>query len=303
MRPLSVIHKLSVFLLLMLSMTIPAQAQSSTTPSPETVIRDVHTALNQGDIEAALEMVADDAVEVLLPPPPDSTGIYVGKEAIGEWWEVFNGRHGQVAFLDLHTHGNTVTWLAIVTEDIFQELGMNQALFQGVGIVQNGLIQSLTWSMTEMSMAHLNAAQEEMQNRQVVRRFYEEIWGQGNLSVADEIIAVDFVDHFFGQNGLDAFKQTVQLFQESFTDFETRYDDMIVEGDTVVVRFATTATYRGGALGEILGIPDSAIGTRATLHGIDYARIQDGKYVEGWGLHNDTDWLRELGVTVEPDRE
>jgi predicted SnoaL-like aldol condensation-catalyzing enzyme len=33
------------------------------------------------------------------------------------------------------------------------------------------------------------------QNKALIRRFYEEAWGKGNVNVADEVFAADYVRH------------------------------------------------------------------------------------------------------------
>ena len=33
------------------------------------------------------------------------------------------------------------------------------------------------------------------QNKALIRRFYEEVWGKGNVNVADEVFAADYVRH------------------------------------------------------------------------------------------------------------
>jgi hypothetical protein len=32
-------------------------------------------------------------------------------------------------------------------------------------------------------------------NKALIRRFYEEVWGKGNLEVVDDVLAVDYVRH------------------------------------------------------------------------------------------------------------
>lgn len=56
--------------------------------------------------------------------------------------------------------------------------------------------------------------------------------------------------------------------------------------------------YAGG-LPEFFGIPDSAIGKEVVLHGVDYARIIDGKMVAGWGTHDELGWLSQFGLELK----
>ena len=136
-------------------------------------------------------------------------------------------------------------------------------------------------------------------NKVIVQRFYEEIWNNRDLAVVDEIIAEDFIDRFSGQNGREAFKGTVQFFHNAYPDLKATYTDVVAEGDVVAVYVTFTGTYQGG-MAEVFGIPDSAIGTETVLNGVDYARIEDGVMVEGWGAHEELGRFLQLGFELVP---
>jgi predicted SnoaL-like aldol condensation-catalyzing enzyme len=140
-------------------------------------------------------------------------------------------------------------------------------------------------------------------NKEIVRRFYDEVFNQGDMAVADEIVSPDFKDGFSGQTGIDALKGTVNLFRTAFPDMEITYKDMVAEGDLVVITITNNMGAYQGGLGEIFGVPDSAIGQEIVLTGIDYARVVDGKMVEGWGVHDDLRWLQQFGLELVPVSE
>ena len=153
----------------------------------------------------------------------------------------------------------------------------------------------------ELESSQQAAAQREA-NKAIIARFYDEIWNQGDMAVIDEIIAEDFTDRFSGQNGREAFKQTVNLFRTAYPDLEVTYEDMVAEDDVVVVLIHSKGTYQGG-MKEIFGIPDSVIGTEAVMVGVDYARIENGMIVEGWGSHDELGRFLQLGYTLEPPQD
>jgi len=75
---------------------------------------------------------------------------------------------------------------------------------------------------------------------QIAVNFTEEIWDRGNLKIADEIFSKDFIDHdpVTGQlPGLDGYKQMVMEFRNAFPDLRVKNEDVIVEGNKVVVRW------------------------------------------------------------------
>jgi steroid delta-isomerase-like uncharacterized protein len=89
----------------------------------------------------------------------------------------------------------------------------------------------------------------------VVRRFDEELYGGGRLSVADEILAPDFV--FYGPaagiHGPDGFKGFVQAMRSAFPDLQFETHQIISDGRKV----ARVCTMRGTHQGEFRGIPAS----------------------------------------------
>jgi len=106
--------------------------------------------------------------------------------------------------------------------------------------------------------------------RTIARRFIEDLWDKGELAVADEIIASDFVDHdpVSGQRaGLDGYKEMVGAFRAAFPDLRVKNEDVIVEEDKVVVRW----TARGGSMGiewsSRLGLSDGQKNARSQASG------------------------------------
>lgn len=139
-------------------------------------------------------------------------------------------------------------------------------------------------------------------NKAIVQRFYDEIWTEGDLTVIDEIIAEDFIDRFSGRDGREAFVGTVNFFRNAYPDFEATYTDVVAEGDLVVAYITYKGTYQGG-MEEAFGVPDSVIGTEIVLNGVDYARIENGMIVEGWGAHDELGRFMQFGFELVPPSE
>jgi steroid delta-isomerase-like uncharacterized protein len=118
----------------------------------------------------------------------------------------------------------------------------------------------------------------------------------GDLNIVDTAFSADFVDHsrpFLepGRAGLRAFSQTIG---QAFAHFRVTLDDMIADGDKVVVRGHAT----GRHVGEFMGIP--ATGRVFTLNLIDINRIEDGQLAERWAVQDDLGMLQQLGVIAQP---
>ena len=279
--------------------SVPIAAQET---DPATVIQAVYEAVAAKDIDRAMALVADDMVLTLIPPPSGFDGTFIGKEEISSWYEGLAQDNGRAEFSDITVSGNRATWQARWWSNHFDQIGIGPAEFEGTNIVQGGLLKSATWVMSEPFLAKLAEVRVLEANKSVVRRFYDEIWNQGKIEVVDEIMDADFEDLFLGQTGSDKFKDAITGVRSAFPDLTVEYEDMVAEGDIVVVRITAAGTYQGG-LPEVLGVPDSLIGQKILFFtGVDYAEIRDGKIVKGWGSHDGLAPLLEYGYElVSPD--
>src|SRR5262249_25885153 len=84
------------------------------------------------------------------------------------------------------------------------------------------------------------------QNKATARRWSEELWGKGNLAVADEIIAPEYVRHDpgdpFPARGPEDVKRIVTMLRTTLPDLRIQIEAMVAEDDMVVSRYTTTAT-------------------------------------------------------------
>lgn len=110
----------------------------------------------------------------------------------------------------------------------------------------------------------------------LVRRFDEELYGGEQLSVADDILAPDFV--FYGPaagiHGPDGFKGFVQMMQTAFPDLHFETHQIISDGRKV----ARVCTMRGTHQGEFRGIPAS--GQAIAVPRIDTFIVEDTRILE-----------------------
>jgi|SRR5579883_1255169 steroid delta-isomerase-like uncharacterized protein len=116
------------------------------------------------------------------------------------------------------------------------------------------------------------------ENKQLIRRLYEEALHQGNFASIDEMFSPDFVDHSTPEQpaGPEGVKEYFADVREGFPDMRVTIDDLIAEGDRVVVR----STWRGTHLGTYDGM--AATGKRAERTLIQIFRVKDGRILEEW---------------------
>lgn len=131
------------------------------------------------------------------------------------------------------------------------------------------------------------------ENKALVRRFVQ-IWGKGSLDTLDELAAPNFSVYYpllrETVHGSEAFKQVLMGFHAGLPDVEVVSEDVIAEGDQVVVRW----TAQGRHTGALLGIPPT--GKQVTLTGITIYRLADGKIVEERGEEDALSFMQQLGV-------
>ena len=89
-------------------------------------------------------------------------------------------------------------------------------------------------------------------------------------------------------------KQLVAAWRAGFPDGRMTVDDLIGEGDKVVIRM----TWRGTHQGAFYDIAPTGRLVTVTSIGID--RVVNGKIVEGWGEVDMLGMYQQLGVIASP---
>ena len=97
-----------------------------------------------------------------------------------------------------------------------------------------------------------------MTNKEIVRRFSDDLWDRGNLIAGDQVLAVDVIEHnpLPGQGaGREGHKQVVTLFRSAFPDLHVVTEDLLEEGDRVALRWRAEGTHRGDLMGLAPTLP------------------------------------------------
>lgn len=130
-------------------------------------------------------------------------------------------------------------------------------------------------------------------NEVVIRRFYDELWNEWRLSVADVILAPDV--RFRGTLGtsgigIDHFKAYFEQARKAFPDLHAQIDELIVAGEVVVARLTWSATHAG----EIFGIP--ATSRRWSYVGAAIFHLNAGKIQDAWVVGDTQELWRAIGA-------
>jgi steroid delta-isomerase-like uncharacterized protein len=136
------------------------------------------------------------------------------------------------------------------------------------------------------------------ENKELVRRFVEEFWNEGNAAAADELMAVDAEIHMpTGELvDLDGLKGFAGAFRGSFPDWHSTFEELIAEGDRVAERWTGRGTHRG----ELQGIAPTD--RRVEVPGSVFYRIVDGKIVEFRGQLDMMGLMQQLGAIPSPQQ-
>ena len=131
------------------------------------------------------------------------------------------------------------------------------------------------------------------QNKTVVSRYYADVLNGGEVDLLDEIAVEDYVEHdpLPGQgNGRTDFKQRVETLRSAFAPISFTVEDVVAEGDRVVVRWRSSGKHSG----EFLGIPPTD--REYTINGIDIHACRDGRLAEHWHVVDQLAQLQQLGL-------
>jgi len=115
-------------------------------------------------------------------------------------------------------------------------------------------------------------------NKAIIHRVFEEGFNRGRLEVVDELFSTRFVDHSTPEQvaGAEGVKEYFAAVRGGFPDMQVSIEDMVAEGEKVVVRTMWLGTH----LGIYDGVPAS--GRRVARTMMQIFRIVDGQIEEEW---------------------
>jgi predicted ester cyclase len=135
------------------------------------------------------------------------------------------------------------------------------------------------------------------ENKATVRRYWEG-FNAHNLDVWDEVCTPNHINHDPSLPTPDADLQTIKQIigglQAAFPDLNSSEEDLISEGDKIVVR----RTFRGTHKGEFMGV--AASGNEVSFTGIFIDRLTGGKIEEQWAVFDALGLLQQIGAVPPP---
>jgi predicted ester cyclase len=122
----------------------------------------------------------------------------------------------------------------------------------------------------------------ELNNKSLVRRYYEEVLNQRHLQIFDELADPHFVSYLADDSSIDleVYKQAIAGTLAVILDLKVTIEDQIAEDDKVVTRWKATGTPQL----EFAGIKPN--GRPITITAIHIHRVQNEKLMEHWEAIN-----------------
>lgn len=137
----------------------------------------------------------------------------------------------------------------------------------------------------------------EERNKALALRGFEEMFNKGNLSVADELLAGDSVDHqeALGADFAAHLKEVVTKMRAAFPDLHFEVHDILAEGEMVACRSTMTGAHEGRfEIGPFGDIPPT--GRRIEVSHMHFFHMREGKTTDLWHLWDTPALMRQLGA-------
>jgi predicted ester cyclase len=145
----------------------------------------------------------------------------------------------------------------------------------------------------EIAMSTLEA------NKDLIRRAYETCVNQRQLDRASEFYAAEYMGHLGNPelpdvHGPDGYASAARVTLAAFPDIHETPEELVGEGDRVVVRHRLTGTHQAPFLGV------QPTGKKVSFVIVDFYRVADGKIVEETSIADVFGLLKQLGAAPVP---
>ena len=170
--------------------------------------------------------------------------------------------------------------------------GWRPGVVGSVGWILMGYVFIRAGRKLRYQRAQAAALAVQERNLALARRLYAEAWGKGDLSVVDELVSSEFLDHRLGSHGPKEYGRAVENLRHTFPDLRLCIEDQRAEGDKVTTRCVFSGTDGGG----VLWYPPT--GREATFTATFTDRFSAGRLVEHWGGSDTAGLLQQLGLPL-----
>lgn len=130
-------------------------------------------------------------------------------------------------------------------------------------------------------------------NRQLIHRYFNEVWNEGNVDTLDELLSPDYVNHSPGipnpRPGPADLKPIVLAMRNGISELHYQILDLVIAENKVAAYVQLTGVH----IGELFGMKPS--GKAIDVRQMQIEWIRDGRIWQHWRLTDDLTLLRQIG--------
>ena len=133
-------------------------------------------------------------------------------------------------------------------------------------------------------------------NKALARQFMERAFNEGDLSIVDDALAQDGIDHQepLGTNFATHLKEVITMLRTAFPDLHFEIHHMLAEGDLVAFHSTMTGTHRGPFQGL------KPTGKYISVAHMHFVQFVNGKTSDLWHVWDIAGLMRQLGTAAAP---
>ena len=139
------------------------------------------------------------------------------------------------------------------------------------------------------------SAADQEANKRLFRDYLETVFNKRQIDAADRYLVDTLIEHNPNlPQGLDGRKKFLANVFAGFSDYHGEIQEILAEGDKIVVRILWTGTQDGPFLGQ------PASGAKLRFATADFIRIENGKFAEHWDVVDSLPRAIALGLVPPP---
>ena len=133
------------------------------------------------------------------------------------------------------------------------------------------------------------------ENEALFRRFVDEVLNPRNYDHMEEFVAPDFLmdGRAFGAEG---YRQTHQRWRKGLPDLHIEIEHVVADGNLLAFHVIFSGTHKGTFHYRHFAMPPT--GKRIEWRNIQFRRIENGMFVEGWHVNDTLGLMEQLGAEL-----
>jgi steroid delta-isomerase-like uncharacterized protein len=130
--------------------------------------------------------------------------------------------------------------------------------------------------------------------RQIVTRYFQDLWSRGDESLVDELLHPDYVNHSPGSPTMatnrEGVRWVLRALRTAFPDLRYEIEDVVIGDDVVAVRTTMSGTHRG----DFFGLAPTNRSFRVAQMNLEH--FLEGRIVAHHRVTDMAELMRQLGV-------